>query len=167
MRRRGRAGHAGRRPSEQKRCHAGQSAGDGRVPNVPCQPADVAAGTIRFDVLRGKDVKLSEIQAAIKRFKVMIPPEQQFIPRECRLLVAGPTTQEAADKLVADLQERKLFQKLTGRFDWKSEQVELSVECAEQPARPQLEAALAEAGAGYRLADIVWSAGPGSLPSRG
>lgn len=118
-------------------------------------------------MLRGKDVKLSEIQAAIKRFKVMIPPEQQFIPRECRLLVAGPTTQEAADKLVADLQERKLFQKLTGRFDWKSEQVELSVECAEQPARPQLEAALAEAGAGYRLADIVWSAGPGSLPSRG
>jgi hypothetical protein len=128
---------------------------------------DVAAGTLRFDVLPGKDVKLSEIQAAIKRFRVVIPPEQQFIPRECRLLVAGPTTQEAADKLVAGLQERKLFQKLTGRFDWKSEQVELTVKCAEQASRPQLEEALAQAGVGYRLADIVWFAGPGAVPGRG
>lgn len=128
---------------------------------------DVAAGTIRFDVLPGRDVKLSEIQTAVKRFKVLIPPEQQFIPRGCRLLVVGPTTQEAADKLVADLHERKLFQKLTGRFDWKSEQVELTVQCAEQPSRPQLEAALAQAGAGYKLADIVWSAGAGTAPNRG
>src|SRR4030095_2583048 len=64
---------------------------------------DVEAGTIRFDVLPGQEVRLSEIQAAIKRFKVVIPPEQQFIPRECRLLVAGATTQEQADKLVATL----------------------------------------------------------------
>ena len=127
---------------------------------------DREAGTIGFDVLPGKEVKLSEIQAAIKRFKVAIPPEKQFIPRECRLLVTGLTTQEAADKLVADLQEHKLFQKLTGRFDWKSEQLELTVKCPDQPPRSQVDAALMQAGAGYTLADIVWLPGAAGASSQ-
>ena len=127
---------------------------------------DVEAGTIGFDVLPGKDVKLSELQAAIKRFKVLIPPELQFVPRECRLIVAGPTTQEAADALVAALQQRKLFQKLSGRFDSRSGQVELTVKGPEQASRPELDAALAQAGKDYVLADIVWSTGAGSASSR-
>ena len=128
---------------------------------------DADAGTIRFDVLPGKEVRLSEIQAAIQRFKVQIPPEKQFIPRECRLVIAGPASQEEADKLVSALAERKLFQKLTGRFDAASGRVELSVKCAEQPPRPQLEQALAQAGEGFKLTDIVWSSGSSTTPARG
>ena len=128
---------------------------------------DPDAGTIRFDVLPGLQVRLTEIQAAVARYKVVIPPDRQYIPHVAKLLVAGPTSKEQVAQLVEALAASKLFEKVSGSYDEAGKQAELSVRCVGAPARPQVAAALARSGEGYRLADIVWAAGAGAGQGRG
>lgn len=120
---------------------------------------DVPAGTLRFDVLPGQAVRLSEIQAALTRFKIVIPPDRQFISHASTLVVSGPASQEDVAKLVAKLKDSKLFEKVTGTFDVTARLAELAVQCVGSPSRIQVEEALAKAGAKDKLVDIIWAAG--------
>lgn len=126
---------------------------------------DVDAGTLHFDVLPGESVRLSEIQAALTRFKLVLPPEKQVIPHSATLVVDGPASKDEVAKLVTALEGSKLFEKLSGRLDEAGGKAELEVRCVGSPPRPQLEQALAKACAACTLADIVW-AGQGSAGTR-
>lgn len=126
---------------------------------------DVDAGTLCFDVLPGQSARLSEIQSALTRFKVVLPPEQQVIPHSSTLVIDGPASKDEVAKLVTALAGSKLFEKVSGRLDEASGKAELEVRCVGSPPRPEVEKALAEACASCALADIVWT-GAGSAGTR-
>ena len=124
---------------------------------------DVDAGTIHFDVLPDQMVRLSEIQAALTRFKITIPPEQQVFSHQVTLVVAGPASKEEATQLATALAEskagdKKLFEKVTGHFVESDKQAEVDLRCAGTPTRPEIEKALAAACEKCQLADIAWAA---------
>jgi hypothetical protein len=120
---------------------------------------DWQAGTIRFDVLQDQRVRLSEIKAALARFKLSIPPEQQFVPHSATLMVSGPASKEDVARLVVELKGCKLFETVAGTFDEAEHQAALEIRCVAKPRRVEVEQALAKAGESYKLADIVWVAG--------
>jgi len=127
---------------------------------------DVEAGLLSFDVLPEQSVRLSEIQAALTRFKVVLPPEKQVISHSATLVVKGPASKAELDKLVAALSAGKLFEKLKGHLDEASGVAELEVRCAGTPPRPEVEQALVEACASCSLTDIVWTAQGGAEAPR-
>jgi hypothetical protein len=128
---------------------------------------DAESGLLYFDVLPEQSVRLSEIQAALTRFKVVLPPEQQVIPHSATLVVGGPASKEELAKLVTALSAGKLFEKVSGHLDEASGKAELEVRCVGSPPRPEVEKALVEACAGCSLADIVWTAQGGAGSRRG
>jgi hypothetical protein len=127
---------------------------------------DPDAGTIRFDVLPGQQVRLTEIQAALLRYKIAFPVEQQFIPHVSLLRVSGPASKEDVAALVAALKASGLFRKVSGSLDAAEQQAELSIECVDSPPRAQVEVAIAQAAPHDKLIDIIWTAGTASGTSR-
>lgn len=126
---------------------------------------DADAGTIHFDVLPGQSVRLSEIQSALTRFKVVLPPERQVMSRSSTLVIDGPASKDEVARLVTALSGSKLVEKVEGRLDEASGKAELEVRCVGSPPRPEVEQALTGACASCKLADIKWT-GAGSAGTR-
>jgi hypothetical protein len=138
-----------------------------RAPVVKEVKLDAEKGTLRFTVLAGQSIKLSEIDAALAPLSASIDRERLELSAIALLLVTGVGSQDISSQLQTTLDESKLFSKLQFRFDAGRKETLVQATPGAKPAKcSELTALLKQRIAGTKLADVTWTTLP-TLPDRG
>lgn len=114
-------------------------------------------GTVALTTNPGCELKLSQVERALKSASAQIDAAKMTLAGKSVLLFPNAASQEEAMALGKMLADAGLFQTTRANFDAASKSIHVEVSAgATAPTRAAVDAALEKAGSKLRLADVVW-----------
>jgi len=111
---------------------------------------------IAIETGEGMPLRLSEVERALSAKSVQIDQAQLTLPGRATLIVSHAAGDQQAKEIEKELAAEHLFDHVSARFhDYRTE-VQVTAG-ATAPTRAKVEAALAKAGTGFKLSDVVWN----------
>lgn len=121
--------------------------------------ADAAGGLVTANLNMGTQVKLSDIEHALAGASVKLDAAKLTLSGTTQLLVQGPGSADAAKKFEQSLKTAKLFETMEIKHAVDSRDYVISARIGTTATtQAALVSAIAHAGEGFKLVDVVWIA---------